>query len=227
MIIEDNINEVKMQDKYIDILKQLEGFRDTPYKCSAGVWTIGYGHSSAIDNRALTNKPITEAEATDILREDISRFESVVRSSVTVPLTEAQHAALTFFCFNIGASAFKKSTLLKKLNSGDYNSVPGELLRWNKVSGRPSVGLSSRRHREIELWLEDTSLQEDVACNPQPHGDMNLPHKDFAVGGATAAVGLLADRTGSGVLQWTFAILIIVLFVYCFIMYRNKLDNIW
>lgn len=216
-----------MQDKYIDILKQLEGFRSTPYKCSAGVWTIGYGHSSAIDNRALMNKEITEAEATDILRQDISRFESVVKSLVTVPLTEAQLAALTFFCFNIGASAFKKSTLLKKLNSGDYNSVPGELLRWDKVGGKPSVGLSNRRHREIELWLEGTSLQEDVAYNPMPHTDMNLPHKDIAASGVTAIIGLLADRTGGGVLQWTFAILIIASFLYCFIMYRKKLDNIW
>lgn len=216
-----------MQDKYIDILKELEGFRSVPYKCSAGVWTIGYGHSSAIDNRALINKEITEAEATDILKQDISRFESVVKASVTVPLTDAQLAALTFFCFNVGASAFNKSTLLKKLNSGDYNSVPAELLRWNKVGGKPSVGLSHRRHREIELWLEDTPLQEDVAYNPMPHTDMNLPHKDFAVSGATAVIGLLADRTGNGILQWTFAILIIVSFLYCFIMYRNKLANIW
>lgn len=216
-----------MQDKYIDILKQLEGFRATPYKCSAGVWTIGYGHSSSIDTRALSNKEITEEEATEILRQDISRFESVVKSNVTVPLTEAQLAALTFFCFNIGSYAFKKSTLLKKLNSEDYDSVPSELLRWTKVGGKPSVGLSNRRHREIELWLEDTSLQEDAAYNPRPHTDMSLPHKDFAVSGTTAAVGLLADRTGNGVLQWTFAILIIVLFVYCFIMYRDKLNNIW
>lgn len=216
-----------MQDKYIDTLKELEGFRDTPYKCSAGVWTIGYGHSSAIDNRALTNKPITEEEATTILQSDISRFESIVKASVTVPLTEAQLAALTIFCFNVGASAFKKSTLLKKLNSGDYNSVPSELLRWDKVNGKPSVGLSHRRHREIDVWLEDTALQEDIAYNPMPHTDMTLPHKDFAASGATAIIGLLADRTGSGVLQWTFAILIIVLFVYCFIMYRNKLANIW
>lgn len=216
-----------MEDKYLFIIKQLEGFRATPYKCSAGVWTIGYGHSQALDNRALQNKPITEEEATALLKKDLSMFESIVKSNVKVPLTDDQRAALTFFCFNVGATAFKKSTLLKKLNNGDYDSVPSELLRWTKVSGKESVGLARRRHKEIELWLSNAPIKEEPTPKALPHKDMKLPHKEFTVHASTVVIGLLADKTGNGVLQWVFGILIIILFIYCFIKYRHKLDNLW
>lgn len=216
-----------MKTKYIDIIKGLEGFRAVPYKCSAGVLTVGYGHSERLDDLALTNPTLTEKNATAILKKDLDNFSSVVRSSVNVPLNDDQEAALTSFCFNIGAAAFKKSTLLKKLNQGGYCSVPHEMLRWTKVQGKESIGLSKRRHAEIDLWMSYKPIHEGSVAIPEPHSDMALPHKEIALDGSTAIIGLLADKTGNSVLQWTFAVLIIIVFSYCFVMYRNKLANVW
>lgn len=216
-----------LNDKYIKILKSLEGFSEVPYKCSAGVMTIGYGHSEYMDNLPLNTKSITEEEATVLLKKDVSKFEDIVTGAVRVPLTDNQLASLTFFVFNIGGSAFKRSTLLKKLNKGDYNAVPSELLRWTKVNGKQSVGLSIRRHKEIELWHSEQIKEPIVNILPKPHTNMSLPHKEFTVNASTAILGLLADNTGNGILQWTFAILIIIIFIYCAIMYKDKLRNLW
>lgn len=216
-----------LDDKYIKILKSLEGFRSHPYKCSAGVTTIGYGHSEHMDNIALNTTSITEKQATDLLKKDVAQFEHIVKSNVKVPLTDNQLAALTFFAFNIGENAFKRSTLLKKLNSGDYDSVPSQMLRWIKIGDSPSVGLSARRHKEISIWLDNKKIEESNYMLPKPHTDMGLPHKEFIANCSTSIIGLLADTTGNDILQWTFAILIIVFFGYYFIKYRNKLVNLW
>ena len=130
-------------------LKVWEGCRLQVYTCSAGVKTIGYGCTA---KAMVAKKQISQAEADLQLKKDIVRAQYTVVSSVRVPLTAGQEAALISFVFNVGQKAFKSSTLLKKLNAGDYASVPGQLRRWKFAGGKISQGLINRREAEIKLW---------------------------------------------------------------------------
>lgn len=130
-------------------LKVWEGCRLQVYTCSAGVKTIGYGCTA---KAMVAKKQISQAEADLQLKKDIVRAQYTVVSTVKVPLTAGQEAALISFVFNVGSKAFKSSTLLKKLNSGDYASVPGQLRRWKFAGGKVCQGLINRREAEIKLW---------------------------------------------------------------------------
>ncbi|MBB4077374.1 GH24 family phage-related lysozyme (muramidase), partial [Bartonella fuyuanensis] len=124
----------KISKEGLELIKQWEGLRLEAYKDAACIWTIGYGHTSHA-GQPLVKKGmhITKKEAEEILCDDLKKFEKAVETSVKVSLTDSQFAALVSFCYNVGTCAFCKSTLLKKLNQGDYESVPVELQKWNKV----------------------------------------------------------------------------------------------
>ena len=130
-------------------LKVWEGCRLQVYTCAGGVQTIGYGCTA---KAMVAKKQISQAEADLQLKKDIVRAQYTVVSSVKVPLTPGQEAALISFVFNVGSKAFKSSTLLKKLNAGDYASVPGQLRRWKFAGGKVCQGLINRREAEIKLW---------------------------------------------------------------------------
>lgn len=130
-------------------LRELEGERLSAYKCSAGVATIGVGHTGPDVRMGMT---ITAAESDRLLTRDLVRFERCVGMAVKVPLSQNQFDALVIFAFNVGEEAFRKSTLLKKLNLGGYAAVPEQLLRWVHAGGEESPGLRKRREAEIALW---------------------------------------------------------------------------
>ncbi len=149
----------------LKLIKQWEGYRDKAYKDGGGVWTIGYGHTSAAGApKVVPGMRITEQEAEEILRRDIDSVEAAVVNSVKVPLNDNQFAALVSFVYNVGEGAFRKSTLLKKLNSGDYNSVPNELMKWVNDNGKKIQGLVNRRAAECGLWVKGSY----VSTNTQP-----------------------------------------------------------
>lgn len=130
------------------LLRAAEGLRLAAYKCPAGFWTIGYGHT-------LTARPgmvITRPEADRLLKKDIKRFEDHINALVCVPLTGNQFSALVSFIYNIGPSAFSTSALRRNLNHGWYEQVPVQLKRWNKANGRVLAGLTRRREAEAALW---------------------------------------------------------------------------
>jgi len=133
----------------LEMLKQFEGLRLKAYQDSAGVWTIGYGHTK----KAYPGMVITRAEAERLLRQDLVRFERAVRDRATVPLTQNQFDALVSFSFNVGVGAFSKSTLLKRLNQKDYAGAKQEFKRWVYAGGRRLQGLVNRREREAQLFL--------------------------------------------------------------------------
>ena len=154
---------MKMSREGIKFLKIAEGFRNKPYKDSAGLLTIGVGHlltnselKSGVINIAGTNvswkNGITDAQIEDLLAQDVVRFEDAVNDLVTVYLTQYQFDALVSFSFNVGVGAFEKSTLLKVLNQKLYENIPAQLARWNKAGGRPVAGLTNRRRAEALLW---------------------------------------------------------------------------
>lgn len=143
-------NKMQISQQGIEALKFFEGLRLTVYKDSAGLDTIGYGHLVKPGESFTT---ITEAEAEQLLKADISYAEDAVNRLVKVDLDQNQYDALVSFVYNVGAGAFADSTLLKRLNYGDYQGAANELDRWNKAGGRVIDGLVSRRYHEKRLFL--------------------------------------------------------------------------
>lgn len=140
---------MRISQKGIELIKKLEGCRLEAYKCPAGIWTIGYGHTKGVKDGQI----ITQEQAEEFLREDLRIFEQAVESCVKVPLSQNQFDALVSFCYNCGSGALKTSTLLRLLNEGNYSSAADQFLRWNKAGGKVLVGLTRRREEEREMFL--------------------------------------------------------------------------
>lgn len=140
---------MKTSDSGLGLIKEYEGLKTKAYLCPAGVPTIGYGHTQGV----AMGDVCTEQQATDWLKEDCAVAELTVNTNVKVALTQGQFDALVSFVFNLGAGNFVKSTLLKKLDAGDYAGAAEEFGKWINVNGEPSSGLSRRRAAEIALFL--------------------------------------------------------------------------
>lgn len=143
------VQPTRTSQEGVDLIKAFEGRRLRAYRCSAGVWTIGYGHTGDV-------KPgdrISPDKAEKLLREDLRKFEDGVSIRVQVPLTQNQFDALVSFSFNVGIGALGRSTLLKKLNKKDYRGAANEFRKWNKGGGRVLAGLVRRRKAERALFL--------------------------------------------------------------------------
>lgn len=142
-----------------ELVAGFEGFRAKPYRCPAGVWTVGFGSTRDATGAPVTARTpaVTREGATALLRRDLEAFAASVALLVRVPLTEPQRAALCSFAYNVGAKAFGTSTLLKKLNTGDYAGAAAEFDRWNKSGGEVLRGLVARR--AVERRLFETGLK--------------------------------------------------------------------
>lgn len=161
----------KTNEYTINRIKELEGLRLVPYLDGAGVPTDGYGNTHDVD---MGGPKITKEKAEADLRRNLQMAESAVERNVKVPLNEYQFGALVCFVFNVGVAAFRGSTLLKLLNQGKYDSVPAQLMRWNKITvkGRkvPSKGLTARRSAEVGMWSKGAfaSSRDAVPLAPVP-----------------------------------------------------------
>lgn len=146
---------MKTSEKGINLIKSFEGFSSTPYLDIAKIPTIGYGFTHYLDDTKvkLSDKPISKEQAENLLKLSLKNFENGVNENVKVPLTQNQFDALVCFVYNVGGTAFKNSTLLKKLNVGDYAGASQEFLRWNKAGGAENKGLTRRREAEKALFL--------------------------------------------------------------------------
>lgn len=138
----------------LDLVKHFEGLYLKAYKDPVGIWTIGYGHTGLThqDGTVHAGRQITKAEAEQLLKHDMGKFEEEVKELITVPLNDNQFSALVSFHFNTGGLA--KSTLRKKLNAGDYMGSADELLKWDKAGGKTLAGLTRRRKSERNLFLD-------------------------------------------------------------------------
>jgi lysozyme len=132
----------------LDYIIEEEGKRNKAYKDVKGLWTIGVGHLIRPGEQHLITATLTDEEVKDLLKEDLKWCSEAVESAVKVPLAQAQFDALYSLCFNIGGTAFKNSTVVRRLNAGDYKGAADAILMWNK----PAV-LEKRRRRERELFL--------------------------------------------------------------------------
>jgi len=143
----------KVSRRGLDLLHHFEGFREEAYLCPAGVWTIGYGNTKWPDGRPVRKGDrVTREEGEALFRSILRTFERGVLDAVKVPLTQSQFDALVSFAYNVGLGALRSSTLLRKLNAGDYLGAADEFLRWNKAGGRVMAGLTRRREAESSLF---------------------------------------------------------------------------
>ena len=133
-----------------DLMHHYENCKLEAYLCPAGIWTIGWGSTGSHVYKGLI---ITQEEADQLFIEDCERFVESVNSSVKVPLTQYEFDALVTFAYNVGCGNFESSTLLKKLNIGDYQGASDELLRWDKSKGKVLKGLTYRRQSERHYFL--------------------------------------------------------------------------
>lgn len=132
----------------------VEGRAYEPYKDVAGVWTVCDGHTGT---DIIKGKTYTDRECDRLLWNDLKPVKRAVDSMVQVPLSEYPRAALYSFTYNVGISAFSKSTLLKKLNNGDQFGACEELRRWVYAGGMKWRGLMNRRDMERSLCLAESA----------------------------------------------------------------------
>ena len=179
-----------MQLKNEQLIKEWEQLRLEAYKPTPNdVWTIGWGHTEGV----FPGMKITEKVAQQYFENDTEWAVSAVNNLVKVPLSQNQFDALVSFVFNIGTPSFKKSTLLRKLNAGNYEVAAAEFPRWNKQKGKVLKGLVRRRAHEMELFMSPMASSEE----PKPVTDTKVegpkPQKSLArsnqlVGGVLAAL---------------------------------------
>jgi len=144
--IEENIMAIAKST--LAFITKEEGARNKAYKDSKGLWTIGVGHLIKPDEQHLITATLTDEQVEDLLKSDLKWCSEAVESSVKTPLTQPQYDALYSLCFNIGETAFRKSTVVRKLNENDLQGAADAILMWNK----PEV-LINRRKRERALFL--------------------------------------------------------------------------
>lgn len=141
---------MRISNNGLTLIKRFEGFSATVYKDAAGKPTIGYGHLIRPGERFTR---LTRAQATELLRRDVTIAEKAVRRHVRVRLTQNQFDALVSFTFNLGEGQFRRSTLLKRVKAKNHARVPMELTKWVHAGGRPLLGLARRRVAEARLYV--------------------------------------------------------------------------
>lgn len=143
--------------KSVDLVKELEGFRASAYVDTDGTVVIGYGMSLIDGKRVQISDRISQVEAETALETELGKIQQQILAVTTIELSSNQLSALTSFAFNVGVEPLTKSTLLRKLNTGDVPGAANEFPRWNRVNmGNrliPLTGLTKRRLTEKNLFL--------------------------------------------------------------------------
>jgi lysozyme len=155
---------VKTSPQGLLAIENREGIRTEAYKDSAGILTIGVGHALTKDELSSGklhsiicdwHSGLTTDQVTQLLQSDITATEFGVNAAIGVPLNQHQYDALVSFTFNAGVTAFRNSTLVKKINGNLLDEVPEQIRRWVYAGGQKDAILVKRRESEIRQWLED------------------------------------------------------------------------
>ncbi|EJF90036.1 lysozyme [Bartonella melophagi] len=194
----------------LNCLKKWEGLRLNAYQDTSGVWTIGYGHTGKAGKPdVIEGMTITKQKAENILLNDLHKYEAAVEKAVHVDLSDEQFGALVSFCYNVGVNAFERSTLLKRLNKGDYEAVPAELQKWIRAGGKPLKGLVHRRAAEAGLWATSAYVSSNYQAVEEKEPTSAFKAEVLApiIGSFSGLGGLLA---GNGPVQWAFAAIMLL-----------------
>lgn len=208
----------QLNDETIEHIKRWEGLRlkayPDPGSRNGEPWTIGYGHVSDDYFKVFRGLTISEEKAADLLLHDLEETVAAVDSLVKVSLTDNQFGALVSFAFNVGVGAFKKSTLLKKLNASQYNAVPGELAKWKYNDGKPMDGLINRRAAEAGLWAKGAFVSSNnVAVEPEKKPILDKETVTWGAGIGTTVFGAFSGAFNStGPVAIALAVVLVGLF---------------
>lgn len=155
---------MKISKNAVNLVKEFEGYHKrlpngdcTTYVCPAGVLTLGYGSTTGFKKGDVW----THAKAVSELKKTLEEFAGKVADLLTVEVNQNQFDALASFAYNVGVGAVSRSTLLKRVNAGDFEAAAKEFAKWNKGGGRVLSGLVTRRAREAELFA--TPVEEEPA----------------------------------------------------------------
>jgi GH24 family phage-related lysozyme (muramidase) len=154
----------------IDLIKSFEGCVLTAYKDVAGVWTIGYGHTSGVREGQV----ITQSDAEVMLKFDVQKYVKAVNENLKITVNQNQFDALVSFTYNCGASALRTSTLLEKLNQKDYVGASKEFDKWVHAGGKVIQGLVNRRSKEKALFLKPVKQAVQTTQNYTIRSGENL-----------------------------------------------------
>lgn len=193
-------------------VKKWEGLKLTAYpdpgSRNGEPWTIGYGHTSDGHLKVYRGLTITPAQAEAALEYDLNETAAAVDELVKVSLTDNQFGTLVSFAFNVGLKAFKRSSLLKRVNKGELDAVPAELAKWKYNDGKVMTGLVNRRAAEAGLWAKG----EHVSSRGVEAKEKPIITKENVSWGAGILTGLAALFAGTGPVQWALAALLIASF---------------
>jgi lysozyme len=154
-----SLNNLTYSAKGLALTQQFEGCRLTAYQDQVGVWTIGYGHTGSDVTPGLT---ITEEQSKALLAKDVCSAAACVNNVVTVKLAQEEFDALVDFVFNLGAGAFRGSTMLRLLNVGDFEGAAAQFERWSRAGGVIVAGLLRRRQAEASLFRTGDASTQSV-----------------------------------------------------------------
>ena len=143
-----------ISDEGISLIKRYEGYKTTPYRCPAGLYTVGYGHviGNGLQLPDKWNRTFSLGEIDELLRTDLARFERGVLRYCTVYITQSQFDSIVSFSFNLGLGVLQRSTLRQKLNRGNYDVASKEFLKYTRAGGKVLKGLVRRRQAEYNLF---------------------------------------------------------------------------
>lgn len=203
----------QVSDSGLNLVMKFEGLHKlqddgmvASYRCPAGKWTIGYGHTKGV--RSGMKASVSDCQA--FLKADLEEAGVAVKRLVNVPLSQSQYDALVSFVFNLGEGNFKSSTLLKVLNQGKYGEVPGQIIRWNKARVKGELtelkGLTRRRAAEAALFTMDEPLSSEeggdlMVQKPEVATPKPLAKSKTMAGAGMAGVGTLGSMIGDAASQ--------------------------
>ena len=205
----------------IDLIRRWEGCKLQAYKDVAGVWTVGYGLTSRAGFIEVgPDTTLTQEEAEWYLEQVVDRFARDIRPAITRQIGDNQFAAFVSLAYNIGVSAFKRSSALRHFNSGDLDKVPDAMRLWKRAGGEVVQGLVNRREAEVQLFLTPDA-QPAPAMPPKSRStpaqsrtvQASVVQGASAVGGAVGALNALDGTAQVVALVGCFAIAVMALLI--------------
>jgi lysozyme len=158
-----------------DLMHFFEGYRNKPYRCSAAIWTVGWGHAMYADQLNLPNvrkegytglirsdyqlkegdaRVWSKDELVNLFKVDINTFErGVLRLSPNLASHQSKFDAVVSFAYNAGLGNYQRSTIRMKVNRGDWDGAAEAFMSWTKAGGKEVLGLVKRRKAEVALFL--------------------------------------------------------------------------
>jgi len=143
-----------ISERGFEVIREFEGFRENAYLDTGGVWTIGFGTIKYPNgNKVKKGDACTRTQAEMWLQNDTAWVDTCLDQTIKVTVNQNQFDALASFVYNVGETAFKKSTMLKVLNAGNYAGAASQFDRWVYDNGKAINGLVNRRQKEKALFL--------------------------------------------------------------------------